>query len=70
MHAPRDQQSGRNAVVATAWAAVVVAAVAVAGLMAAPSLQTVWIVLLILAVAAVPQALVVVRRESRERSQR
>jgi hypothetical protein len=55
------------------WAAAVLAAVAVVGLVAARSLLLLWIVLLVLAIAAVPQALGIVRRqrvEERERQER
>jgi hypothetical protein len=64
------QQAGGNLVVVTGWSAVVLAAVAVVGLIVAPSLQTIWLVLLVLSVAAVPQAVLLVRREKRERSPR
>jgi magnesium-transporting ATPase (P-type) len=70
MGEPRHQQPGASPIVATAWAAAVLAAIAVVGLIAASSLQTIWIVFLVLAVAAVPQSLVAVRRESRVCSRR
>ena len=56
---------------ASAWAAVVLAAVAVVGLVAAPSVRLLWIVLLVFAVAAVPQAFAAERLQARrERARR
>jgi hypothetical protein len=63
------QHPAGNLVVAAGWSAVVLAAVAVVGLVVAPSLRMVWIVLLVLAVAAMPQAVVLVRRERRKTSE-
>jgi membrane protein implicated in regulation of membrane protease activity len=55
---------------ATGWAGVVLAALAVLGLVYAPSLRWIWIAILVLAVTAVPQSLVAVRlQERREREQ-
>jgi hypothetical protein len=70
----REQRQADAALVRTVgWAAAVLAAVAVVGLVAARSLLLLWIVLLVLAIAAVPQALGIVRRqrvEERERQER
>ena len=67
---PIDKQPPTNNVAlrATGWAGAVLAAFAVVGLLVAPSLRLVWIVLLVFAVAAVPQAFAARRRrERRER---
>jgi fatty acid desaturase len=55
---------------AAVWAAAVLAGLAVLGLFAAPSLRLVWIVLLVFAIAAVPQALLAARREERREDAR
>lgn len=70
--ASNDSKSslGGSGMRAAGWAAVVLAAVAAAGLLAAPSLRLIWIVLPVFAVCAVPQAFVAVRlldRRERER---
>jgi hypothetical protein len=70
MSEPRQQQPTASMITATAWAAAVLAAIAVVGLIALPSLKPIWIVLLLLAIAAVPQALLHARREGRERVRR
>jgi Flp pilus assembly protein TadB len=69
MSEPRQQQPTVSLVTATAWAAAVLAAIAVVGLIAAPSLTPIWIVLLLFAVVAVPQALLRTRRERRGHGQ-
>jgi uncharacterized membrane protein YfcA len=54
-----------------AWAGVALAALGLLGLIYVPSLQLVWIGLLVFAIAAVPQALVAVRQaRGRERESR
>ena len=71
MSDPRQQQQPPGGLVtATAWAAAGLAAIAVAGMLAARSLLAIWIILLVLAIAAVPQALLHVRRERREQARR
>jgi hypothetical protein len=66
MSEPREPQPRVSLVTATAWAAAFFAGIAVVGLIAAPSLKPIWIVLLLLAIAAVPQALLHARRERRQ----
>jgi hypothetical protein len=51
--------------VGTGWAAVAFAAVAVIGLRLVPSMRMIWVVLLVLAVVAVPQAVLIGRRSGR-----
>jgi hypothetical protein len=51
--AEREMASFRRAVL---WSAVAFLAIAVAGLLLAPGLQFLWIMLLVIAVTAVPQA--------------
>jgi hypothetical protein len=56
---------------AAGWAAAVLAGLALLGLLVAPSMRLVWIVMLVFAVAAVPQAFVAARlQERRERKRR
>ena len=55
---------------ATGWAAVVLAALAVAGLVVAPSVRLLWIVMLVFAVAAVPQAFAAERLQARRERER
>jgi cytochrome c oxidase assembly factor CtaG len=64
---PTSKQTTTNASTmrATLWAAVVLAALAVAGLIAAPSVQLLWTVMLVFAVAAIPQALAAERIQAR-----
>ena len=64
---PGERSTG-SLVTATAWAAVGLAAIAVVGLIVAPSLRPAWIIVLLLAVAAVPQAVLRARRERRDRT--
>jgi fatty acid desaturase len=61
--APFDASTLRVA----AWAGVVLAAIGLLGLIYAPSMLPVWIVMLVFAVTAVPQALFALRREKRDR---
>jgi hypothetical protein len=63
-----EQEPTGSLVTATAWAAAVLAGIAVIGLIVVPSLQLVWIILLLLAVAAIPQALLRARGERQERA--
>ena len=70
--APMSEQpkpSG-SLITATAWAAAGLAAIAVVGVFAARSLLAIWLILLVLAITAVPQALLHVRRERREQGRR
>jgi len=70
MPAPKTQMTA-SAQRATAWAGVALAAIAVLGLLYARGLLLLWIVLLVFAVAAIPQALLADRRaERRERRDR
>jgi membrane protein implicated in regulation of membrane protease activity len=55
---------------ATGWAGAVLAAIAVLGLLAAPSMRLIWIVMLVFAVAAVPQALAAERLQARRERER
>ena len=66
MNEPHEQQQPSTSLItATAWAAAALAAIAVAGMLLAQSLRAIWIILLMLAVAAVPQAVLHLRRERR-----
>ena len=68
MSAPKQTPMNAAAQRATAWAGVALAAIAVLGLLFARGLVLLWIVLLVFAVAAIPQALLSGRRgERRER---
>lgn len=60
--APRHEAT----TVAAAWAGALLAAIGTLGLLFAPSLKIVWIVLLVFAIAAVPQAIVLGRRDKRD----
>lgn len=55
---------------ATGWAAAVLAGLAVVGLVAAPSVRLLWIVMLVFAVAAVPQAFAAERLQARRERER
>ena len=55
---------------AAGWAAAVLAGVAVVGLVAAPSVRLLWIVMLVFAVAAVPQAFAAERLQARRERER
>ena len=66
----QQRQPPGGLVTVTAWAAVGLAAIAVAGMVAARSLLALWIILLVLAITAVPQALFHVRRERRAHGRR
>jgi hypothetical protein len=68
MAAPKQAQMTAAARRATAWAGAAIAVIAVLGLLYAPGLLLLWIVLLVFAVAAIPQALLAAR--STERRQR
>jgi uncharacterized membrane protein YhaH (DUF805 family) len=61
--AREQQQPSASLITAAAWAAAALAAIAVIGMLAVPSLRPIWIILLVLAIAAVPQAALHVRRE-------
>jgi hypothetical protein len=66
MNEPHEQlQPSTNLITATAWAAAALAAIAAVAMLLAQSLRAIWIILLMLAVAAVPQAILHVRRERR-----
>jgi hypothetical protein len=65
MSAHRPQRDRHNLIVATGWVAVAFATVTVIGLRLAPSMRMVWIVLLVLAVVALPQAVLIGRRSGR-----
>jgi hypothetical protein len=62
MTAPKETPMTAAARRATAWAGVALAAIAVLGLLYARGLLLLWIVLLVFAVAAIPQALLAGRR--------
>jgi hypothetical protein len=61
----RSRQPASNAatVRAAGWSGAVMAAIAVVGLVEAPSMRTIWIVILVLGAASVPQAWLALRRE-------
>lgn len=64
--AREQQQPSPSLITAAGWAAAALAAIAVVGMLAAPSLRPIWIILLVLVIAAVPQAVFHARRERRE----
>ncbi len=64
--AREQQQPSASLITPTAWAAAALAAIAVVGMLAAPSLLPIWIILLVLGIAAVPQAALHARQERRE----
>ena len=70
MHVPktRSTQPGSNAATlrAVGWSGAMLAAIAVVGLVYAPSMRTIWIVILVLGAASVPQAWFALRREQRQ----
>ena len=61
----RSTQPGSNAATlrAAGWSGAMLAAIAVVGLVYAPSMRTIWIVILVLGAASVPQAWFALRRE-------
>jgi hypothetical protein len=63
----RSPQPASNAatVRAAGWSGAMLAAIAVIGLFEAPSMRTIWIVILVLGAASVPQAWFALRREQR-----
>jgi hypothetical protein len=67
MPVPKKPSSDAATLSAVGWSGAILAVVALAGLSYAPSLRFVWIMLLVLAVASVPQAWLALRRERRER---
>jgi membrane protein implicated in regulation of membrane protease activity len=65
--APMDASARR----AAAWIGAVLAAIGLLGLIYAPSLRPVWIVMLVFAIAAVPQVVLSARfQHQRERERR
>ncbi len=65
---PRPPASNAATVRAAGWSGAMLAAIAVIGLIYAPSMRTIWIVILVLGAASVPQAWFAVRRiDQRER---
>ena len=70
---PMRRQSDEDAAKqfrATAWSAVGLAAAAVAGLVEVPGMRLIWIVMLVFAVAAVPQSLLAARLHEKRRKDR
>jgi hypothetical protein len=67
MPAPERTEMTAAALRATAWAGVALAAIAALGLLYARELLLLWIVLLVFAVTAIPQALLAGRRAERKR---
>lgn len=66
----RETQQADATVAIAGWAGVGCAILAAVGIVLVPSLLVLWVVLIVVAVAAVPQALLVVRREQRERARK
>ena len=69
MRRQTDQEAAKQ-FRATAWSAVGLAAAAVAGLIAVPGMRMIWIVMLVFAVAAVPQSLFAAHLHERRRKDR
>ena len=67
MSEPDAHRERRSLVVATVWGGAALAAIGFGGLLVAPSLEPLWIGLIVLAVAALPQSLVAGRRRSQGR---
>jgi hypothetical protein len=67
MPIPKKPSSDAATLTAVGWSGAILAVIALIGLTYASSLRFVWIMLLVLAVASVPQALLALRREKRER---
>lgn len=65
-HKPEENSTLRTA----GWAAATLAGLALLGLLVAPSLRLLWISLLVLAVAAVPQTLATIRFQARKERER
>jgi hypothetical protein len=74
MPVPKSQtrQPGSNAATlrAAGWSGAMLAAIAVVGLVEAPSMRTIWIVILVLGAASVPQAWFALRREAQGERER
>jgi Flp pilus assembly protein TadB len=73
MPVPKSRATpGSNAatVRAAGWSGAMLAAVAVIGLVYAPSMRTIWIVILVLGAASVPQAWFALRRDARRERER
>ena len=67
----RNQPSSNAATLrACAWSGASLTAIAVAGLIFAPGMRTIWIVILVLGAASVPQAFFALRRDERRRQER
>ena len=63
MPVPEKPSSNSATLAAAGWSGAVLALIALVGLMYAPSMRTVWIVLLLFGAASVPQAWFALRRE-------
>jgi hypothetical protein len=63
MPVPKKPSSHAATLSAAGWSGAVLAALALIGLMYAPSLRTIWIMLLVLAAASVPQTWLALRRD-------
>jgi hypothetical protein len=67
MRRPSEQNTNAATMRATAWSAATLAAVAVVGLLEVPGMRTVWVVILVFAILAVPQSLLAARLAERRR---
>jgi 4-hydroxybenzoate polyprenyltransferase len=70
MPVPTKPSSNAATLSAAGWSGAVLAALALIGLMYARSLRTIWIMLLVLGAASVPQAWLALRREQKRDQRR
>jgi len=66
----RQPASTAATLTAVGWSGATLAAIAVAGLVYAPSLRTVWILILIIGAASLPQAWIALRHQTQRQGQR
>jgi hypothetical protein len=65
---PKDEPTQSLATArAAGWAGVTLAIISVLGLVYVPAMKLIWIVILVLAASAVPQALIAIRLDDRKR---
>jgi hypothetical protein len=70
MAAGKQVRPNSSFIRATGWVGAALAALAVLGLILIPSIKPLWIVSLLFAVSAVPQAFFLVRRDERRKRNR
>jgi hypothetical protein len=70
MPVPEKPSNNSATLTAAGWSGVVLALIALVGLFYAPSMRTIWIVLLLLGAASVPQTWLALRREQQRERRR